>query len=479
MKRWFWLLACGVLGLVSCRQDTLSRDPALRLSFSHDSVLFDTVFTTIGSSTRRVVVYNPHANALCIDRVCLHDGRYFRINLDGENDLDRLRDITLRGGDSLFLFVRVYINPQDSNTPVLVEDSVLFSVNGQVQHIGLQAYGQDVIILRSPTRLRVEKTLHLSAARPYLIYDTLVVTDDLTVDAGATLYMHAGAMLHAYGNVSAVGTLAQPIVLRGDRTDRLFDSVPYRVASGQWDGVYLLHSEGEPCPSYRMDYTEILSGMVGLYVWSEDSVNRPKLTFSNGRIHNQSWYGMVLFNTDAEVVNSEISNCASFGVYLSGGAHRFVHTTVASYFGYPYTNINIHSGTADTVPAVYVRNPEGFAPTTLSMCNCLVAGRNARNLQSSVPFDSTYGGRFVGNYLQADSLRGCFASDNVYAAHSNDTVFRNLYYRIGDYRYFDFRLDSLSPARHIGDSVVALSYPYDRLGKPRHARPDAGCYEFE
>ena len=46
-----------------------------------------------------------------------------------------------------------------------------------------------------------------------------------------------------------------------------------------------------------------------------------------------------------------------------------------------------------------------------------------------------------------------------------------------DYQYYDFRLDSLSPARGIGDSAVASRYPKDLLGNERTSA-DAGCYVF-
>ena len=50
-----------------------------------------------------------------------------------------------------------------------------------------------------------------------------------------------------------------------------------------------------------------------------------------------------------------------------------------------------------------------------------------------------------------------------------------------DYLYFDFRLDSVSPARNIGDKLTAKLLPTDRLGNSRleDEGPDAGCYEWK
>lgn len=482
MRKSFYILFL-LLGMVACRQGIVSDDPTLKLQFSHDSVQFDTVFTTIGSSTKRVMVYNPNENALCIEQVSMQDGKYFHINLDGENNMEHLRNITLRGGDSLFLFVRVHVDPLDENSPVLIEDNIAFGVNGSIQKINLQAYGQNVEKIQSKNGLVVYQNLTLSNKKPYLIYDTVAVAGNLTIEAGTTIYMHTGAMLYAYGNVTAKGTKEEPIIFRGDRTDMLFDSVPYRMASGQWNGIYLIHDKRiEKQPEYQLDYIDILSGSIGLYVYSEetDTAYCSKLSLQNSRIHNHSIYGLVLQNVNATVVNCEISNCASYCVYLAGGKHDFVHNTIASYYGYPYTNLNIHQNIiADDVAAVYINNlSKNTAKTISSFTNCIITGGRKQSLMVATPLPEYYEGRFDGNYLRSDSLNEAFAANNVYALESDSCVFKNIYYLYKKYHYYDFHLDSVSPARGIGDSIAALSYPMDREGVQRKAKPDAGCYEF-
>lgn len=470
------------VGLIACQQGIISDDPTLRLAFSHDTVLFDTVFTTMGSSTKQVMVYNPNKNAVHIDRVSMREGKHFRINLDGENNLDQLRDITLRGGDSLFLFIRTYIDPLNENSPVFIEDDIAFGMNGNTQKINLQAYGQDIVKIQGKDGLKVyPQDLILTSRKPYLMYDTVAVGGNLIIEAGATIYMHTGAMIYAYGNVTAQGKKDAPITIRSDRTDRLFDSVPYRMASGQWDGIYLVHVKETPTTTYQLDYVNILSGSIGLYVYSEATgAPLPKINLTNSRIHNHSIYGLVLQNVDATVVNCEISNCASYCVYLAGGKHDFVHNTIASYYGYPYTDMNLHQNIfADDVAAVYINNlSKNMAKTVSSFSNCIITGGREKSLMVATPLPDYYEGRFEGNYLRCDSLDEAFAKNNVYASDSDSCVFRNIYYLYKEYHYYDFRLDSLSPARGIGDSIAALEYPTDRVGIRRKQRPDAGCYEY-
>ena len=80
------------------------------------------------------------------------------------------------------------------------------------------------------------------------------------------------------------------------------------------------------------------------------------------------------------------------------------------------------------------------------------------------------------------------ASDNIYW-QKDDTaaVFVNDFYRYKEYVYYNFHLDSISPAIGIGEDVSTIkSYPgfenlpieSDRDGITRlNVRPDAGCYQ--
>lgn len=487
MKRgkniWSWkgvVLLLAMLQLFACQENTISDDPTLQLAFSHDTMLFDTVFTAMGSSTRKIMVYNPNKNAVNIEQVSMKNGNYFHINLDGENKIENLRNLVVRGGDSLFLFVRAYIDPLDENSPVLIEDNIAFRVNGNIQHITLQAYGQNIEKIQGHKGLKIYPSLHLTSTKPYVIYDTVVVSGELVIDKGTTVYMHEGALMHAYGSVYAEGSKDEPIIFRGDRTDRIFDSVPYRMVSGQWDGLYLLYDGQGSTPEYQLNYVEVLSGSVGLYAYSSDMNKCPHMSLKNSRIHNHSIYGLILQNIDAEVINCEISNCASYCVYLAGGKHDFIHNTIAAYYGFPYTTLNIHQNLIpEDVAAVYINNlSKKMAKTETSFKNCIITGGRGNNLVVATPLPDNYNGEFVGNYLRADSLPKAFAKDNVYATEADSMVFNNIYYLYNEYHYYDFGLDSLSPARGIADSITSLSYPIDRAGRQRKAKADAGCYEF-
>ena len=205
----------------------------------------------------------------------------------------------------------------------------------------------------------------------------------------------------------------------------------------------------------------------------------PQLSMDGCRIHNHTRYGLVLLNTNATVTNSEISNCASYCVYCDGGKHDFIHTTIASYFG--YTNIRIQSAEKEETAAVYIDNLSKTGPlTATSFINSIITGYRTNQIVVATPLDQFYPGTFVGNYLKTDTLALPHAVDNIYWQKTDTAkVFVNDFYKYKEYVYYDFRLDSLSPARNIGDSIAALPYPMDRAGVSRALiRPDAGCYQY-
>ncbi|HPF90287.1 MAG TPA: hypothetical protein PLL57_06495, partial [Flavobacteriales bacterium] len=74
-----------LLVLPGCRKDAkFTEEGGIELDFSRDTVLFESIFTTIGSVTKRFVARNPHPNAVRVD-IALVGGSPspFRINVDG------------------------------------------------------------------------------------------------------------------------------------------------------------------------------------------------------------------------------------------------------------------------------------------------------------------------------------------------------------------------------------------------------------
>ena len=136
MKRLTHILTIVIIALfiISCKKEqNISTDSHLKLEFSSDSLLFDTVFTSIGSTTHELMIYNRHDDALNISSIRIAGGESspFKLNVDGEAGSE-FYDKVIPANDSLFSFLRVTINPSDVNTPFVVEDELLFTTNGNL-----------------------------------------------------------------------------------------------------------------------------------------------------------------------------------------------------------------------------------------------------------------------------------------------------------------------------------------------------------
>ena len=156
------------IGLLSCEQDPFTTNPNHKLEFSADTVRFDTVFSTISSITLELRVYNRHNKAIKINKLWLEGGSssVFRFNADGypSGQTKMLENIEIPANDSIFVFVEITPQANMQSTPVQVTDNLSFSLNGQTQKVILEAYGQDVVVLRNYS-LAADETF--SADKPY------------------------------------------------------------------------------------------------------------------------------------------------------------------------------------------------------------------------------------------------------------------------------------------------------------------------
>ena len=79
------LLVTGILFYTCHPERNYIEEGDARLQFSLDTVYFDTIFTTIGTTTKSFRVYNPHSRFIKIDAIRLAGGSesVFRVNVDG------------------------------------------------------------------------------------------------------------------------------------------------------------------------------------------------------------------------------------------------------------------------------------------------------------------------------------------------------------------------------------------------------------
>ena len=126
------LLAVVLLGMAAAcdNYDTWTTSPSAMLSFSADTVAFDTVISTIPSSTRMLVVHNRGDKGLRIASVALEGGgdSHFRANVDGQPLYGGLgHDFEVRRKDSLVVRLECTLPETGGSGPQQFADQLVFT----------------------------------------------------------------------------------------------------------------------------------------------------------------------------------------------------------------------------------------------------------------------------------------------------------------------------------------------------------------
>lgn len=468
-------VCCAVLLCVSClfagcEDEAQPQSGSIRLSV--DTVSFDTVFSTIGTTTAWVTVYNPNDYPVLLERVRLQSGGQsgFRLNLDNRNDGTVFQQVTIPANDSLFLFVALTAPLQASNEPVLLEDAVLFESGGNTQVLRLQAWSWDAILWKGKT---LTTDTVLTGEKPFLVYDSLVVAEGvtLTLQEGVRLFMHDGAKVVVKGTLHASGSLERPVEFKGDRLDNVFSGLPYSYFPGQWGYIRLTGSS----VGNVLNHVRISGAYYGILADSS-STDSLKLTLTNSVVHNMVYSCLMSVSNRIEVANSQLTNSVDHTVLLVGGQYSFVHCTLANYMwlttreGLTLTLANYLSGTGSSIIPY---------PLQAEFKNCLISGsqRNELGLAFSSDTSITDDVFFRHCLLRTDQQVGSYADRNIIT--EQEAGFLKLGSEAEQYEY-DFRLRSGVQAHNAGLRDYALPFPLDLAGQSRLGdyAPDLGCYEI-
>ena len=227
-KNIFFLLS-ALFVVLSCNRFKPAQSDIV--SFSNDTVFFDTIFTQIGSTTNAFMVYNKHNYPVKIDKIFLNGNKNskFRINVDGVSQ-NTVEDVIIDAQDSIFIFVEVTINPGKDS--LLVEDSITLLSGNNRQRVILTAFGKDVHLINS----RILTTQTWENDKAYLVYNYAIVDEGqtLTIEPGVEVFFHYNSTMYVAGTLIADGTMDKPITFRGDRID---NQDFYKDKPGQWNGL--------------------------------------------------------------------------------------------------------------------------------------------------------------------------------------------------------------------------------------------------
>lgn len=473
--------------------ENYSTNPNHRLSFSTDTLSFDTVFTTIGSATKQFMVYNRNDEPLNIERIIQASPATsgFHINVDGRKG-DNFENVRIAAKDSMYIFVEVTVNPTGKDQPLLVQDSILFSCNNITQTVLLEACGQDVKLIKGGQTL--SEDTRLTAERPYLIYDSLMIDKGVTVqiEEGTTLYMHNKAKIIVDGTLIAEGTKDKPIVFRGDRLDFILDDqLPYDRTPGQWEGIVFKKE------SFNNLFNNVIvrNGNNGITCEASDP-EKSKLKINNSQITNMDGSVLTAINSNIEATNSEFTNATINIVQLSGGKYSFTHCTLANYISAkprhslaqnpePSFTLRLLDNTADKYSEI---GPYDLLQANFD--NCIIDG----SLGAGKEIEISMGTKATP--LRNDNLKYHFnhcvvMADQIDSENFTDVIFvkgkddSKMEYRMNGGKtnkyMYDFRPDKeTTPGVGKADLFVSQKYPVDRNGVNRLTNngPDIGAYEF-
>lgn len=463
----------GTSVTASCEKEPQFATGTLQLRFSVDTLRFDTVFVARGSTVRHVKVYNLSNEDLLLSTVSLAQGRnsYFRLNVDGDTAMVA-RDVRLAAHDSLFVFVRVTVSPNDSLAPFFVDDHIVFRSGAYEQRFPLEAWGRNAVY-HVPNRVlrtadgdypySIIDCDHWDSSRPHVIVGFAVVDEGatLTLTAGETLYFANDGTLWVYdgGTLRVQGTCENPVRFTSVRQDNRYASLP-----GQWQYVWL--SSGSR--GNEVDWAVVENGVAG-FVVDTCVDSRPTLTLSNTIVRNQSLAGIL--GQGAVVVgdNLLVHTCGTATLALQyGGNYTFTNSTFVNYWPYesrrnPSVILNNHYRTASGHDEVRHLQAATFR-------NCIVYGSLS---DGELMFDSLSGGQF--SYTFDHCLLRTSLIDS--ATYPEAALRVNV-----DPQFFspwegDYHLSATSPALGAG-SADAISRPYDLEGFTRPNPPAMGVYEY-
>lgn len=471
----FFLLTIFSL-FFACKKDEFETSGNVKLTFSEDTVLFDTVFASVGSATQVFTVYNSESKAINISSISLATGSNsnFRMNVDGRAGKS-ISDVEIGANDSIFIFVEVTVDPFNQNTPFVIADSILFNVNGNVQDLDLVAWGQNAHFHNADPNSPDFPFFTVSGVwdndLPHVIYGYPIVDSaaTLTINPGTQIYFHPSAAMIVYKDASlhVNGTQANPVIIQGDRL-----GVDYADVPGQWDRIWLYPGSKNSIIRNAI----IKNGNVGLQVDTVAGPNDSTLYMENVIVKTMTSNALLLRGSTVSAYNCVFANTGSNTVnIIYGGNYKFYNCTMANYW---------QDGTRQD-PVLFMNNYYlNFArPLNAYFGNCIVNGANDQEIGlDSFPQPNKFNFLFNHALLKVENV---FSTSTPFHYNSvTRTTFNSNSPGFKDVSNNEYMLDSLnSSALDHGDMNILNAFPSvlntDLIGttRPQRALPDLGAYE--
>lgn len=462
------------LFITSCDKQGFTNDGKLR--FSKDTLMFDTSFTQIGSSTHRIIIKNTNNKDILIKKLYLEKGAgsKFRLNVDGFPGAMH-NDVEVLAGDSIYIFVESTINATGTGNSLFEDDKIVFEYAQGPDEIYLAAPGNDAIYFFPNDTLldnlgRKYPVRILQGNHVWNDEKPIVIVGSLVVDAGATLTMTPGTHVHMFngailwvykgGTLKILGETNKKVVVEGTRLG--FEN---RNLGGQWDRIWI----NEGSTDHVIRHAIIKNGRMGIQAGGldmSDGTSPRFLRIENTAIYNMTSSAMLCMNYNVDARNLFVNQFSQYGIALVlGGNYNFTHTTVSGY----------QSGTRSS-PGLYFTNiySEYLSDLSLKVENSIIYGTNPTEIGYDIVNGTQFNFVFDHCLLKVDPKIDTETSSFVNLKKNIDPKFYSPY-------GYDPSLGSGSEAINAGLRMYAQQMPFDYHGVNRtmDAEPDLGCAEYK
>lgn len=318
------LTVCLLTILISCRKDSFITSADARVTITADTLKYDTVFVTAGSTYRTFKIINENNQKLRLSSLKLMGGAgsVFKMNVDGTAGT-QFSNIEIEANDSLYVFAQVNVNPGAANLPFILRDSIEINFNGNKRLVQLEAWGQNAHFFRDKV-VAVNETWNNDL--PYVILGSLLINTNqtLTINKGCRIYVHADAPIVVDGTLQVNGLkdTADRVYFRGDRLDE-----PYRDYPASWPGIFFQPGSKDNV----FIYADIRNAYQAVALQDPSPNANPKLVLNECVIDNAYDAGIISLNSSVRARNCLVSNCGKNLFLVKGGDYQFSHCTVVTY----------------------------------------------------------------------------------------------------------------------------------------------------
>lgn len=493
-KYFLFLLLIACVLWTSCRKDFNYETSTGNLSFSKDTVYLDTVFTTIGSSTYSLKVYNNNDTDIQIPSITLKNGlsSKYQINVDGQAGKEFF-NTPLLAKDSLYIFIETNFDINTvSETEFLYTDAIEFNHTNNTQSVSLVTLIKDATFLypkKSSTGFAEQITinqnkngeeietagfilndslLNFTNKKPYVIYGYAAIPENntLNIDAGARVYFHQNSGIYVQKNSSLnvngelstdQNNLENEIIFEGDRLESSYDNV-----AGQWGGI-IINKESN---SNYINHLTLKNAITGIFINGNTNLNsESNLIIKNTQVYNSSNINIWCNSSKVIGENLVIGNAGNTSLYLNGGNYKFTHCTFSNYW-----NSSFRLG-----KTLHVNNTNEQILVNADFLNCIIDGNTSSEVLLSNSSSTS---------LLNFNFENCILKELSTAYNYNDTnLFNSIF--INENASFinpngnNFKLQEDSFAINKANISGSQTVPFDILGNSRNKENnDIGAYQF-